>query len=456
MPQDVHPQAYQSGVGVPPGPQWGAAAPQGGPPHAAHPPQGRVADWARGASEYQNSAQQSQPVNPFDQQEPIRAPHRLLSPRQEPPRLYSDQARNTPARKPMSPSPKMNPAVPNMYPPGGHLLPQINGSDRNHQGFSPGARAPIQPNGTSVNGTHLPASHGPLPPYGRPFSPPTELRPLRDERPQSPRPNLSQQQPPPPQMPPQQQHQQGQPLQAQQPPQAQAPQQLQAQQQPPPPPFNQSQAFPGTSSMAGGGAAPPPLPLQTHQVSDGMPRDIHDRPPSVKRHRDWEAESGPSKKAANEENRARLEENTPRRTSPPGRVATPGSSHRRSSSEIRKENQRIADQNYHPSEAAHHTAPLAAASAQSQSSHVGLQTPQTPHVQQNPSRASNFDTVKEERKELTEGPARKVQVDENYDDDGEDEKAAVVASAISSRSGQPSPRGLASATAQAKPESISA
>jgi general transcriptional corepressor CYC8 len=66
-----------------------------------------------------------------------------------------------------------------------------------------------------------------------------------------------------------------------------------------------------------------------------------------------------------------------------------------------------------------------------------------------------YDAAKEERKEQVEGAARKVNVDEDYDDDGEDEKKAVLSAGIGG-SGRTSPRGMASVTGQPKTESISA
>lgn len=206
--------------------------------------------------------------------------------------------------------------------------------------------------------------------------------------------------------------------------------------------------------MAAGAPAPPPQ----HQMPDGTPRDTHDRPPSaMKRLREWEPESGPSKKAANDETRARLEEHPAHRVSPPGRVNSPRDPHRRSSSEIRRENQRIADQNYHPSEAAHHPAPLAPPPAQLPQ-HAGPQLPHTPqsqHPPHIPSMNTVYDAAKEDRKEQVEGAARKVNVDEDYDDDGEDEKKGVLSGGLGG-SGRTSPRGMAGVAGGPKTESISA
>jgi general transcriptional corepressor CYC8 len=336
-------------------------------------------------------------------------PQRQPSPRQEPPRHYPEPSRHTPARKPMSPSPKMNSAVPSMYAPGPQNLPQLNGPDRNAQNYNQGARAPPQTNGTPVNGNHAAPPQGPLPPYGRPFSPPNELRPLRDDRPPSPGPGYHHQ------------------------------------------PQHYNHNFPGASSMAAGAPVPPPV----HQMPEPTPRDNHERPPSaMKRHREWEPDSGPSKKAANDETRARLDDHSSRRATPPGRVLTPRDSHRRSSSEIRRENQRIADQNYHPSEAAHHPAPLAPP-PQHQHQHPGPPTPQSQHPPHMPSMNTIYDAAKEERKDPVEGAARKVNVDENYDDDGDDEKKPMLSN-VRGGSGRSSPRGMVNVAGQPKTESISA
>lgn len=66
-----------------------------------------------------------------------------------------------------------------------------------------------------------------------------------------------------------------------------------------------------------------------------------------------------------------------------------------------------------------------------------------------------YNPAKEERKEPVEGAARKVNVDEDYDDDGEDEKKAILSGAMGG-SGQASPRGMASVNSQPKSESITA
>lgn len=112
----------------------------------------------------------------------------------------------------------------------------------------------------------------------------------------------------------------------------------------------------------------------------------------------------PSKKVANEENRARLDDHMGRRPSPPRRMDSPRDRYRRSDSEARREEIRRANENYHPSEAAHRA-----------------QAPTLPSIQ-NMSSHNMVEGSRDERKDQIEPPARKMDVDENYDDDGDEEK----------------------------------
>lgn len=210
---------------------------------------------------------------------------------------------------------------------------------------------------------------------------------------------------------------------------------------------------------------PPPPPMGETAV-----RGADDRPASVgpKRMREWEDE--PSvKKQANDENRARLDEMRPRRPSTPPRDA-----YRRNSSESRRvEDQRRAEEPrrpdeprhpndaYHPSEAAHHT----------QTHSVGAPS-HLPPIQQGLSpmqgvvhEKTPVATPKEERPPPIAAPpvaeperaARKMDVDEDYDDSGEDEKktgALANGSGPGSASGEvktstPSSAGVNGATAAA-------
>ncbi|KAJ4587872.1 glucose repression mediator protein, variant 2 [Exophiala dermatitidis] len=359
VPQDVHPQAYQNGVGVPPGPQWGAPSSNNQQSQQAPVDPARVSDWTRGIAGIQQPPQ----PNGLEGRDSMRAPPpRAPSPRQEASRPY-DSARQTPSRKRQSPSPKLQQqSVPGMYAPGPQTLPQVNLQDR-----GPGFNGGVRPSPT-MSGAPPPPTNGntpgtTLPPYGRPFSPPSELRPLRDEHPQSPGATFRQQ------------------------------------------PYHSGGPFPSIAN--GMPSAAPPLPA----TAEGPARD--ERPPSaMKRSREWEGEQGPSKKLASEETRARLDDPS-RRNSPPGRLPTPKEHFRRSSSEVRRENERRANENYHPSEAAHH--------------------PYSLPPQQIPSMQSILDGPKEApQQEHVEQAARKVDVDEDYDNNSEDDKRAAAGQAISS------------------------
>lgn len=387
VPQDVHPQAYQSGVG-PPGLQW-----NGQPAHnlpLSHPTvdPARASEWSRNIQQLQNIPQHPQmpPQNPFDSRDSARAVLRPPTPRSDPPRSYQDVTRQGPARKPQSPSPKMQSAG-GMYPPGPHTLPGINNPQDRTPHLGPAPRpSPALNGGPSQQAPlshHTSAMAGPLPPYPRPFSPPTELRPLQHERPPSANSNYHHQQLPP---------------------------------------------APAFSSVSAHG---PPSAQHPGQPGPPSHADRDERPASaMKRAREWEQEA-PLKKQANEETRARLDEFPARRYSPPNRVTPPRDRYRRSSSELRREaEQRRVNENYHPSEAAHHPFSL---------------QPQPQQQPQNiPSMASILELAPKEetRKEVVEPAARKVEVDEDYDNMSEDDKRVAQA--------KPSPNG----SAGSKPTSV--
>lgn len=353
-PQDVHPQAYQTGVGVPPNPGWGG--PSGQSQHQpAQPPvdAARVSEWTRGIPQVNQPNGPASQQNGFENREGMRAPPmRAPSPRQEGGRPFPEPSRHTPGPGPMrkqSPSPKLQPAGPSGFP-APQTLPQLNLQDR-----PPAFNGGVRPSPT-LNGAPPPQSSGPssntLPPYGRPFSPPSEIRPLRDDH-------------------------------ANSPPSGGFPQSQ----------YPGGQAFPSIAN--GVSSAPQPLP-QTAEA----PREDARPSSAMKRSREWEADAGPSKKIANEETRARLDE-PPRHGSPPNRNPTPGNHFRRDSSEARRESERKANENYHPSEAAHHPYSLA---------------PQMPAIQ------PTVEPPREERKEAVEPAARKMDVDEDYDNNSEDDR----------------------------------
>lgn len=392
QPQDVHPQAYQApGVGAPPAPQWGAPAPIGPPPQAPAPPR-QIPDWNRGINELQ-SHPQAPPANGLDQRDVRLAGAPAQSPRQEPGRVFPDP--RGPPR-----SPKM--ADPNTYPPP-HTLPQLGnapgpGHERAPSGGNAFGAPRVLPTGLPAAPPGPPGPPGPngaAPPpvyQSRPFSPPPEIRPIRDERPASPGSGYPLQQfHPGPTLPPQ---------------------------------------VPGGNSIASGAPAPP-------SAAEAAARDREDRPASaMKRAREWEAD-GPIKKLANDESRARLDDQNSRRPSPPARMPSPGEMQRRSSSEARREDARRANENYHPSEAAHHPPTLPSIQDMPPRASTGPSLPPmaeatAPVSNAPPSGPPSTNTpVKEEvpRPEAPpthEPPARKMDVDEDYDDEVEEEKKAAA------------------------------
>lgn len=168
------------------------------------------------------------------------------------------------------------------------------------------------------------------------------------------------------------------------------------------------QHHPDPSSGGGiAGGAPPPASAQV--AAEAAARDREDRPPTAppKRHREWEDNEHMGPKApANDEKRQKLDEPHSRRPSPPP--------HRMSSPQVPRQSPQDApdarrfNDGYHPSEAAHHP-PSLPPMAQPQS---------LP-----PLRMS--ETPKQERPEHHEPAARQMEVDENYDDEGEDTKPNV-------------------------------
>ncbi|KAJ5729389.1 transcriptional corepressor Cyc8 [Penicillium malachiteum] len=179
QPQDVHPQAYQPGVGAPPAPQWGAPAPVGPPPQAPAPPR-HVADWNRSINDLQSQGPAPTaalpgppPANGVDARDIPRLPGVApqASPRQEPGRSFPEPIRGPPPGPfakawGSSGGAGFNPA------PRGPLPP------------TPGGAPPPPPPGPA-GGAPGPAG-GPLPPYHSSFSPRPEMPPIRNEPPSSP------------------------------------------------------------------------------------------------------------------------------------------------------------------------------------------------------------------------------------------------------------------------------
>ena len=405
-PQDVHPQQYQApGVNGPPTAQWGPPGAGNPPNHGAIPPQqaqpAPVQDWNRHLADIQQpQPQQPQPANPYDQRDPVRAApiQRQLTPRQEPrqepPRQYQDQPRYQPARH--SPPPVLNRAAPHSYPPAPQALPQPQPS-------APQTNGPTHIiNGLQDHGLRYGPNggqHAPPPgavPYGRGNSPPPEIKPLAEGRPSSPGPTY---------------------------------------------PVQQYQHHPNTSHSVGIAAGAPP-PAAALVAAEAAARG-RDEPPPVSAggsgyKRTLESDDdhmGPRKHTASVESRSRLEDLNHRRPSPPDRKvsparrivspppesrASPPRAHSRNEPAACLEDQKRADATYRPSEAAHN--PVALPAMQPQGPSANPPTASLPPPQPEAAQATRAEPVREEGRETYEAAARKMDVDEDYDDEPQDEK----------------------------------
>ena len=275
-------------------------------------------------------------------------------------RSYHEPHRGTPLRRP-SPPPLAH-AAPSIYP--GQGLPQPGPIQPQQQSqpnriSNPNYGAPPPAGVVTPPGSHPSA----MPPPGRAHSPPPEIKPITDDRVSSPNSSLP--------------HLRG-----------------------------AHQGFAQPSIMSVG---PPPAAFA---AADAAAREREERPPTgFKRNADSEDDyKTPNKKSANGDSRGRLEDHSYRRPSPTERPMSPGRHQRRSSSEIRREQ---ANQNYHPSEAAHHPPTLPAMQHQSLD-----QPPQSQHL------PPMSETPREERRETYEPARRKVEVDEDYDDAPDGDKPA--------------------------------
>ena len=201
-----------------------------------------------------------------------------------------------------------------------------------------------------------------MPPIGRGNSPPPEIRPIADDR-------MS-------------------------PPVAGYPHQL-------------YQHHPNISQSGGIAAGAPPPTAALVAAENAAARERDDRPVTgFKRLIESDEEFKVSnKKPANGDNRGRLEDHLYRRSSPSERPPSPRERPRRSSSEIHREEQHRANANYAPSEAAHHPPTLASIHTDSEQHLPPMAEP-----------------PRDERREAFEGAARKMDMDEDYNDDVEDEK----------------------------------
>ncbi|KAL2180042.1 uncharacterized protein P884DRAFT_193363 [Thermothelomyces heterothallicus CBS 202.75] len=449
-PTDVHPQAYQApGAVGPPGPQWagsGSGAPQAPPPQPQQPMLNGSAQGPAGPNSWSGRISDinppPQPRNPYaSEREPFRG---QAGPGQRPPSPQSEQqmrpyqdANRMPEqlRRGPSPPPPAHYAAPpppppqqqTQQPPQGSQPPRVR--NPNYGGHTP--VAVLQPSsGPSPNG----AASNPLMPY-RAGSPRNDGRqPMHENRMPSPKSAY-------PQHPPYQAH--------------------------------PDQAGPHGPEPGA------PVPPQPGMASDGPHHREHDpRPPSVgpKRMREWEDERE-AKKPSTEESRARMEDIRHRRPSTSPRVEP----YRRNSSEARRfderrmedarraeeqrrvdemrraDEQRRNNEAYHPSEAAHHP-PTHSTSGhlppmqQGPSAMQGLMH-EGPGTQAGPAKKEYQSGPEERRLEHPpaassivgepERAARAMEVDENYDDSGEEDKKTGIVPGPSSSSG-------ATATAEVK------
>ena len=309
-----------------------------------------------------------------------------MSPRTEQLR-YQEQHRHTPVRRP-SPALSMN-----QMPSGSYGGPQTLA-----QPPAPPPSQPPQrqsgPNGIDSGvGSGYHGAHGPIAPYGRGNSPPPEIRPITENRPPSRGPNYSRQ------------------------------------------PY---QHHPDPAQPGGIAAGAPPPTAALAAAEEAAARDRDDRPAAgFKRMIDADEEHKmPHKYPANGETRRHLDDQHHRRPSPPdrqpsprarpnsprGRQPSPRIRHRHSSSEARHEEQRRADENYYPSEAAHHPPTLPSMHQQP--------PPQPEHL------PPMSEGARDDRRDAYEPVARPMEMDEDYDDEGEDDKRAV------NSGGRNSPRGI--------------
>ncbi len=375
LPQDVHPQAYQdAGVGGPPRPQWGAPAPTH-PPNPAPHHAGPGGNWShQRLAEIQHPP--PPPPNPYDKESvrppppaALPGPPRPASPRAEPMRHYGEPPRlgppsapsAPPPRRPLSPSPRVTHAAPG-YPPAPTSLPHPP-----PQAPAPAPTRIANPNYIAPTASLFPpngvaAAPGPMPPYGRGHSPPPpEVRPIVDDRAQSPH------------------------------------------------------ARPGYAPHPQNTGPPPagvvPAPDVALAAAEAAARERHDRTPSmtIKRRGEWNDDSGPAKKAASEENRMAMEDQHHRRPSPANKLPSPHEFHRRSPPDLRRGEELprppVDDGVGHHHHPAHHPP-----------------EPQ-PHPHSLPPISSTYGPMapKEEppRREEQEPAARKMDVDEDYDDEPE-------------------------------------
>ena len=398
LPQDVHPQAYQNGaLGGPPGPQWGAHAQAPPPPGPAPPPLNTGNSWGGNRlADLQNPQMQPHPPNPYDQRDRMppqqpQGPMRQASPPRPDIARYPEQGLQRPpppAHRGLSSSPKMQQPAPAPYqsgpphqqpmpmPPQQGLQQQMqpqHEQPRHLYGGPPSSNGPLGSMPSS-------ASHTPLPPHARqpePIAQPEIRPPVNNAGP----PHNGQ---------------------------------------------HQRAMYEHHPNMAPGIASGAPAPFAAHSAAEAVQRERDDRPSSTappKRMREWEddaASMSSHKKPSTEDSRSRLDDIKVNRPSPPSKMGTPVNN--RSPSEIRRmEEPARPSSAYYPSEAAHHAPALPPMQSIAQPS---------PRMSAPPQEA--FRAPPPQPTPVYEPAARKMEVDENYDDSGDDKSATKQESQRSS------------------------
>jgi glucose repression mediator protein len=391
LPQDVHPQAYQPGaLGGPPGQPWGSQAHNGPPAGPAPPPLATGGNWGGNRiAELQNPPAPPPPLNQYDNRDRMPQPQPPMAsrgpspPRQDTLRPYQEPQRPPPqAHRGLSPSPKNQQSTP--YQPAPANLPPQHPAFGTPQGppqqqlpgqgppllFGQGGAPPPPPNGIQP-----PTSHTPVPGFNRQQqSPRPEVRSIVNNPAPSPGGGF---------------------------------------------PRTPYEHHPNTSMPQIAGGAPPPSNAQ--YAADAAARERDERPSSTapKRIREWEEDQS-VKRPATDETRTRLDEIKLQRQSPqPLKVSTPPN---RSPSEMRRMDEQRPSSTYHPSEAAHH--PPAPPAPQSLPSMQTINQPSPPRMSAAP-REEEQRAPPPQPTPVYEPAARKMEIDDNYDDSGDDDKRST-------------------------------
>lgn len=203
-------------------------------------------------------------------------------------------------------------------------------------------------------------------------------------------------------------------------------------------------SYPTSATHAGNSRPASTAPPAT--AADLGAREREERASStvpVKRLREWEDDSSSSsKKLSTDESRSRLDEIKTQRASPGEKLSTPP---RPSPGELRRGEEPRPPSAYRPSEAAHHPPTLPSVMAITQPSPA---PPSSLPPQEEPARAPSVP----QPAPAFEPAARKMEVDENYDDSGDDKPAPKQESQKSS----PKPAAVAAAPSDAAPTSTPA